>query len=59
MSSSAYYIASFLFKAWQLFCSQTWHTQRIVNVAPTAGEGERVCGMLSALVAAGIECRNG
>jgi hypothetical protein len=32
-----------------------WHTQQIVNAAPTAGEGERVHGMLSALVAAGIE----
>ena len=29
--------------------------QQIVNAAPTAGEGERVRGMLSALVAAGIE----
>ena len=29
--------------------------QQIVNAAPTAGEGERVHGMLSALVAAGIE----
>ena len=33
----------------------TWHTQQIVNAAPTAGEGARVAGMLSALVAAGIE----
>jgi integrase len=33
----------------------TWHTQQIVNAAPTAGEGDRVHGMLSALVAAGIE----
>jgi integrase len=31
------------------------HTQQIVNAAPTAGEGERVHGMLSALVAAGVE----
>ena len=30
-------------------------TQQIVNAAPTAGEGARVAGMLSALVAAGIE----
>ncbi len=29
--------------------------QQIVNAAPTAGEGDRVHGMLSALVAAGIE----
>ena len=34
---------------------ETWHTQQIVNAAPTAGEGVRVAGMLSALVAAGIE----
>ena len=34
---------------------ETWHTQQIVNAAPTAGEGNRVHGMLSALVAAGIE----
>jgi integrase len=33
----------------------TGHTQQIVNAAPTAGEGDRVHGMLSALVAAGIE----
>ena len=33
----------------------TSHTQQIVNAAPTAGEGDRVHGMLSALVAAGIE----
>jgi hypothetical protein len=32
---------------------KTWHTQQIVNAAPTAGEGDRVRGMLSALVAAG------
>jgi integrase len=31
------------------------HTQRIVNAAPTAGEGKRVRLMLSALVAAGID----
>jgi len=31
------------------------HTQKIVNAAPTAGEGARVAGMLSALVGAGIE----
>jgi integrase len=34
---------------------ETWHTQQIVNAAPTAGEGARVAGMLSALVAAGIK----
>ncbi len=34
---------------------KTWHTQQIVNAAPTAGEGDRVRGMLSALVAAGVE----
>jgi integrase len=34
---------------------EIWHTQQIVNVAPTAGEGRRVAGMLSALIAAGIE----
>src|SRR6202050_436726 len=28
---------------------ETWHTQQIVNAAPTAGEGVRVAGMLSAL----------
>ena len=33
----------------------TGHTQQIVNAAPTAGEGDRVQGMISALVAAGIE----
>jgi len=33
---------------------ETWHTQQIVNAAPTAGESARVAGMLSALVAAGI-----
>jgi integrase len=31
------------------------HTQKIVNAAPTAGEGDRVHRMVSALVAAGIE----
>jgi integrase len=31
------------------------HIQAIVNAAPTAGEGDRVGGMISALVAAGIE----
>jgi integrase len=30
------------------------HMQRIVNAAPTAGEGDRVRGMVSALVTAGI-----
>ena len=34
---------------------KTGHMQQIVNAAPTAGEGDRVHGMLSALVAAGIE----
>ena len=34
---------------------ETWHTQQIVNSAPTAGVGTRVAGMLSALVTAGIE----
>jgi len=34
---------------------KTEHTQRIVNAAPTAGEGDRVHRMLSALVAAGID----
>jgi integrase len=31
------------------------HMKRIVNAAPTAGEGDRVRGMITALVAAGIE----
>ena len=31
------------------------HTQKIVNAAPTAGEGDRVHRMISALVSAGIE----
>jgi len=34
---------------------EAWHTQQIVNAAPTAGEGARVAGMLSAVVAAGIK----
>jgi integrase len=34
---------------------KTRHTQKIVNAAPTAGEGDRVHRMLSALVSAGIE----
>src|SRR3984957_1634922 len=34
---------------------KTSHAQQIVNAAPTAGQGDRVRGMLSALVAAGIE----
>ena len=33
----------------------TGHTQKIVNAAPTAGEGDRARRMLSALVNAGIE----
>jgi hypothetical protein len=31
------------------------HTQKIVNAAPTAGEGDRVRRMISALVTAGID----
>lgn len=31
------------------------HTQKIVNAAPTAGEGDRVHRMISALVTAGID----
>ena len=34
---------------------QTEHTQAIVNAAPTAGEGNRVRGMISALVSAGLD----
>jgi integrase len=34
---------------------KTGHTQKIVNAAPTASEGDRVAAMLSALVGAGIE----
>jgi integrase len=34
---------------------KTSHIQRIVNAAPTAGEGKRVQRMISALVSAGIE----
>lgn len=34
---------------------ETWHTQQIVTAAPTSGEGARVAGMLSALVAAGTD----
>jgi len=34
---------------------KTWHMEQIVNAAPTAGEGRRVQGMISALVSAGIE----
>ena len=34
---------------------KTEHTQKIVNAAPTAGEGDRVHRMISALVTAGIE----
>jgi integrase len=34
---------------------KTDHTQKIVNAAPTAGEGDRVHRMLSALVTAGID----
>ena len=34
---------------------RTEHTQKIVNAAPTAGEGDRVHRMLSALVTAGLD----
>jgi hypothetical protein len=34
---------------------KTDHTQKIVNSAPTAGEGDRVHRMISALVAAGLD----
>ena len=34
---------------------KTRHTQKIVNAAPTAGEGARVARMISALVGVGIE----
>ena len=34
---------------------KTSHTQKIVNAAPTSGEGDRVHRMITALVAAGIE----
>ena len=34
---------------------KTEHTQAIVNAAPTAGEGARVQGMISALVSAGLD----
>jgi hypothetical protein len=34
---------------------KTEHTQWIVNAAPTAGEGARVQGMISALVSAGVD----
>ena len=33
----------------------TGHMQQIVNAAPTPGEGDRVRGMISALVGAGLE----
>ena len=33
----------------------TRHTQQIVNAAPTPGEGDRVRGMISALVTAGLQ----
>ena len=38
---------------------KTGHMQQIVNAAPTAGEGDRVHGMLSALVAAGSRAGTG
>ena len=34
---------------------KTGHTQAIVNAAPTAGEGNRVRRMISALVSAGLD----
>jgi integrase len=34
---------------------KTEHTQKIVNAAPTAGEGDRVRRMISALITAGID----
>jgi integrase len=34
---------------------KTEHTQAIVNAAPTAGEGNRVRGMISALVSVGLD----
>ena len=34
---------------------KTDHTQKIVNAAPTAGEGDRVHRMISALVSACVE----
>ncbi|TVY98996.1 hypothetical protein EAS64_42330 [Trebonia kvetii] len=34
---------------------KTEHTQAIVNAAPTAGEGDRVRGMISALVTVGLD----
>jgi integrase len=34
---------------------KTGHMQQIVNAAPTAGEGDRVRGMISALVSAGLD----
>jgi integrase len=34
---------------------KTGHMQKIVNAAPTPGEGDRVQGMISALVSAGLE----
>jgi len=34
---------------------KTGHTQKIVNAAPTPGEGDRVQGMISALVSAGLD----
>jgi hypothetical protein len=35
--------------------TKTRHMQEIVNAAPTAGEGDRVRGMVSGLVTAGID----
>jgi len=35
----------------------TWHMQQVVNAAPTAKEGARVHGMISALIGAGPHAR--
>ena len=34
---------------------KTWHMQQVVNAAPTATEGARVHGMISAMAGAGFE----
>lgn len=34
---------------------KTWHMQQVVNAAPTAKEGARVHGMISALAGTGVE----
>ena len=51
----AHYLSPDRLPAGQQWSRKHAHTQQIVNAAPTAGEGDRVHGMLSALVAAGIE----